>query len=239
MIHRLILTLVLNIFIFSLFSQSNNKFVIVKTIDKGDYSFIPKTALNDSVSAVLYQDKISLKVNPKYRPITLYWNSSCTDGNYNLTITPEQIYFHSGHNNPNPNELIWVYNLRNNQYREIRDGFIKNPPSIFVDNSSYYEGSKYVYFESTFKDSFGIPNEWTDSTMKLFDENCIIQVNKQTKKYLTLINEYINNQNMKIGLVDSLEFIKMKPKYFYDQEYLIMEYMTEPQLIEMLKDTDK
>lgn len=237
MTRKIILTIVLNIFFSNLFSQSNNKFVIVKTIDKGDYFFIPDIALVDSVSAVLYQDKNSLKTNPKFRPINLYWNSSCSGESYNLTITPEQIYFYSGHDNPNPNLLFWVYNLKDNQFEEIRENIIKKAPSIFVDNSSYYEGSKYVYFESNFKDNFEIPNAWTDSTKKIFEENCRIQVYNQTKKYLTLLNEYINNSNMKIELVDSLEYIKMKPKYFYDQEYLIMDYLTAPSIIEIQKDT--
>jgi hypothetical protein len=45
---------------------------------------------------------------PPLQPILLSWTSGFIDGHFTLTVTPEQVYLMSGHDNPNPNHLYWL-----------------------------------------------------------------------------------------------------------------------------------
>lgn len=75
------------------FAQGKAKPILVATLDRRDYFFIPKNALADSVDGIIYQDKVIRKVPLNNRLIEIYLFSSCNDGDYKLTITPEQIFF--------------------------------------------------------------------------------------------------------------------------------------------------
>src|SRR5687768_2442459 len=140
-------------------AQTPGKVVIESTVDKGDYIYIPKSALADSVRKIVYQPKIGKRTNPNKRPINFYWISTCTGGYYNLTVTPEQIFFSSSHDNPSPDFLFWVIDLDSSQFRQIRNGLQQRPPVGFENLSEYYNHSLTVFYDKKFKDTFSIPDE--------------------------------------------------------------------------------
>lgn len=102
------------------------RIIFINTIDRGDYFYIPQAAFSDSIDAVLFQDKGLSRVHPNKRPVVFSWYSNCNDGNYNLTITPEQIFFSSGHDNPNPNYLYWIVDISKEQFEAINEGVRKS-----------------------------------------------------------------------------------------------------------------
>lgn len=205
----------------SSFAQTKSSFVIAETIDKGDYYYIPKSALADTVQAIHHQLKIDTRTNPNRRPIELYWISTCNDGYYNLTITPQQIFFSSSHDNPNPNFLFWVIDIDTLQFRQIKKGLQRKPAQGFEDLSKYYRQSLTVFYDNKFKDKFPIPDEWTDSILEQHDAYCDAQIKKQLTRYLSIINSYITDPSNKVVLPAG----EMKPKYFGYSKNEILEWL--------------
>ncbi len=217
MTHRTLFSLVLCWTLHNACGQTKQNFAIATTIDKGDYFYIPASALADTIEGILYQDKTLQKTNYNKRPIEFYWISTCNDGYYNLTITPEQIFFSSTHDNPNPDRLFWVINIDTTQYIKIKRGLENRPPNKFENLSKNYRGSKIVYYDK-FKDSFSIPDEWTDSMLQQHDMYCQLQIKKQLKRYFSIINSYIIDTSKKVA--EPVDEVKNnKPKYFsYSKE---------------------
>lgn len=191
-------------------AQTREKIAIVATVDKGDYFYIPKAALADTVKGVYYQLKIDKKVNRNKRPIQFYWISTCNDGYYNLTITPEQIIFSSSHDNPNPNYLFWVVDIDTSQYRQINNGLQRKPPQGFENLSKNYRQSLTVFYDNKFKDTFPIPDEWTDSIMEKHDVYCQSQIKRQLERYFSVLNSYIADTTKKVVIPSD----NLKSKYF-------------------------
>ncbi|MDF2188095.1 hypothetical protein [Paraflavitalea sp. CAU 1676] len=193
-----------------LYGQTSDRPVIVETVDRGSYFYIPPSALADSVHGVSHPTMIDNKTGRKTRPIEFNWNSDCTDGYYILSITPAQVYFSSAHDNPNPNFLFWVIDIDSTQFDQISRGLRKNPPKGFKNVSKYYSGSKTVFNDIQFRATFQLPNEWTDSTKEQFDQNCKAQIKSQLDRYLSILNSYISDSARKI----SLPVVIMQRKYF-------------------------
>ena len=194
--------------------QTKTKLIIATTIDKGDYFYIPKAALADSVQAILYQEKRIKKVSPGNRSIKMYWISTCNDGYYNLTITPQQIFFSSTHDNPNPDFLLWVIDIDSSQFRQIKTGFKRMKPNGFEDLSKNYEQSLTVFYDNTFKDTFSIPDEWTDDIMSKHNTYCKTQIDSQLEKYLTIINSFLVDRTKEIRIPIN----SMTRKYFSNRK---------------------
>ncbi|MBC6612175.1 hypothetical protein H8B15_14700 [Hymenobacter sp. BT507] len=182
------------------------KAVFIQTIDRGDYFYIPKSAFLDTVNAVIFQDKDFEKVSPDNRTIELSWNTICNDGSYILTITPEQIFFSSGHDNPNPNELYWVIEIDKSQFDAINKGIRRNPPvnfynlSIPRNDSLFQPQNSYRYYEDKYQDSCTIPQEWNEKTEKYFATCCDKMIYKQLIIYSAILNSYLS------GKVNSIKF---------------------------------
>lgn len=189
------------------------KFVIANAIDKGDYFYIPRSALADSVSGILHPDMHHRKVSLAKKPIELIWTSMCNDGYFILYITPEQIFFRSGHDNPNPNYLYWVVDIDSLQFRAIRDGITRNPPKGFQDHSDTYM-SQLLYWDVGYKDGFAIPEEWTEQSEKRFTAYCGQKMQDQLKKFSAILNSYLSRTNKKINLPITSQIPSVKPKYF-------------------------
>ncbi|GAA4739277.1 hypothetical protein GCM10023229_18130 [Flavisolibacter ginsenosidimutans] len=198
-----------------LLAQQKNKINVASTIDKKDYFYIPASALSDTIQGILYQEKFKVKAATNKRPIKFYWISTCNDGYYNLTITPEQIFFSSSHDNPNPNFLFCVTDIDSIQYNQIRKGLQKTPQG-FENLSKNYNESQTVFFDKKFKDGYRIPIERNNKNMKQQEFYCERQRKLQLKKYFSILNSYISKNNNKIQIPS----VKMKPKFFsyFEQE---------------------
>lgn len=167
------------------------------------------------------QLKIDKKVNPNKRPVEFYWTSTCNDGYYNFTITPEQIFFSSSHDNPNPDFLFWVIEIDTIQFLQIKKGLQQKPPHGFENISKNYGRALTVFYDSKFKDKFSIPDEWTDTIMKQHEVYCETQIKRQLKQYLSIINSYISGHTKKVLLPAN----EMKPKYFGHSKNEIMDWL--------------
>jgi len=205
---------------FQAFAQATTAHSIATTLDRGDYFFIPKGALANSVEGVVYQDKTLRNVLVKNRPIQLYWSSICNDGYYNLTITPEQIFFWSSHDNPNPNYLFWVISIDRNRYEIIREGLAKNTPKNLLNLSKVVQAPGMFIDKSTasyrdkFRDLNSIPDNWPGSKRAAY---CEAQVKNKLEAYFTLLNSYISDSHKKLAYPKS-----DSPKLFcYSKEELI------------------
>ena len=199
---------------------SKNRLVIVTAVDKGDYFYIPQSAFLDTVDAVLYQDKTLLKVTPDNRPVKLSWTSPCNDGDYILTITPEQIFFSRGHENPNPNYLFWSANISRNQFNLITHGIRNEMPQGFIDltapqsDSFFVDESEYLFFQKTFSEPCLIPKVWNKHTQDKFSACCDSTISRQLASYFKILNSYIPVDREEVQLPNSQEWLKRFPKYF-------------------------
>lgn len=198
----------------SLSAQTGDKLLIAKTVDKKDYFYIPASALADSVQAILYQDNMYQKPAHGKTPIKFYWISACNDGYYNLTVTPQQIFFSSSHDNPNPNFLYWVIDIDSFQFNSVRQGLNKKWPADFENLSKHYDNSYTVLYDKYFKDSFTIADEWNDANRQQYDLHCETQINTQLNRYFSIINSLIADTTRKIHFPDEKERKLFKPKYF-------------------------
>jgi hypothetical protein len=191
-----------------LIPKKTGGFVMVKSIDRGDYFYIPNSAFADSVDAVLFQDKTLLKLRPENRPVKCTWTSNCNDGDYILTVTPEQIFLSSGHENPNPNYLFWTISIKREQFQAINNGIRKKAPRNFYDgtaprkDSLFQDESEYYFDQTNFRDPCAISKNWNKTTERKFSLCCDTTIIKQTKYYFKILNRYITNEAEKLKVPD-------------------------------------
>lgn len=178
-----------HLLILSAWAQDDSSRSIVKTVDRGDYVFIPATAFAPQVQEVIYQDKPSGAPTHEKTPIEFSWSSICNDGHYTLTITPEQIYFTSGHNNPNPNYIFWAIDINQSEYELIKQNILYHPPTGFYSLSKLYKGALLSY-KDKFSDLENIPAGWSDEK---FTAYCATQKDRQLTKLFALINSSFKN----------------------------------------------
>jgi hypothetical protein len=200
--------------------NQTHKFILVRTINKGDYFYIPNSFLSDSVDAVLFQDKTLLKINSDSRPINFYWTSRCNDGDYILTVTPEQIFFSTGHNNPNPNFLYWIMDISKKQFQLINKGVRRKTPKYFQDlNASrhdnlFHDESEYHYFQNNFHESCLIPKVWNKTSELRFSTCCDTTISRQLALYFQILNDYIPSDIEKLDPSHIQKSRGKFPKYF-------------------------
>jgi hypothetical protein len=187
--------------LFHAFSQTRVASNLVTTLDRGDYFFIPENALANSVDGIVYQDKTLRKVRLNNRPIELTWSSICNDGHYILTITPEQIFFSSGHDNPNPNYLFWVISINRKCYESIRKGLSEKPAKNFVDISKnphtpgLFKNESVTFYKDKFNDLTSTASDWSDAKRAAY---CKDQIKQQLDKYFSILNSYVLNSHEKL-----------------------------------------
>ncbi len=210
--NKIIFLLIFIIFCKNSFSQTKSDIVILKAINKDGYSFFTENSLEDSVTGILLQPDNSKYISPKKRPITFYWNSNCNDGSYYLTVTPEQIYFTSGHNNPNPNFLYWFIKIDTSQYLEIKKGLTKKTPKGFSKNK-YTKERSLDFFQDNYIDKYEIPENWTKKEQDEMQNHCDSQIISQLTKYFEIINLTIFAKSNKIEMPSNELINKIKPKY--------------------------
>lgn len=206
------------------FGQTKERKVIMNSVEKKGYFYFPKDALNDSVLGILCKDSRLEYVAPNNRPINFQWNSICNDGDYYLTVTPQQVYFSSGHNNPNPNFLFWFIPIDSSQYSQIKKGLLKKTPKGFSNTPKYYKATQLFYFDKQFVDTFKIPDEWTDSIQNNFSIHCKAQIKQQLTRYFEIINSFIVLENDKIKQLTDDDISKIKPKYLSSMKQEIIDW---------------
>ncbi|HYF30845.1 MAG TPA: hypothetical protein VD993_06980 [Chitinophagaceae bacterium] len=190
-----------------------SKWIIAETIDRGDYFYIPASALADSVRVIVYQDKTMQKAKQNKNPIELTWVTGCVDGYYNLVITPEQIFLCTAHDNPNPSRLYWAMDIDSIQYTQIRKGLKQQPPAGFENQSRSYT-SYMRYWDVKYKDTFTLPqDDWTDADLKRHGAFCKLEMKTQLKKFFAVLNTYLD-AGKKLAIPDEASIKKIKPKYW-------------------------
>jgi hypothetical protein len=186
---------------------------LVEAITKDGYFFIPETALVDSVKAVVrpfYHPDKKLK---NKRMFEVSWHPGCLDGGYNITITPEQIFFSTSHDNPNPPKLHWVQNITQDLYAEIAKSFKTNAPTDFEDYSEY-SAELYSFLD---KNAIGsLPNhpQPTEGQMKFACQNYDSLNMEQIKKVYAVLNSMIAKEKSKIVVPTQEEMDEIIPKFF-------------------------
>ena len=180
---------------------------IVPTLSRNGYQYIPQSVFADSVDGILGIDFEKAAPCPKNQ-MGIWWGSFCNDGEYILTITPEKIYFHSGHENPNPNFLYWTIEITPGQYNDIATGLRKKKK---LDSAN--GGASYNIIHK--KDDFDFPKWWKDGEPdSVRNSVCDKSTRLHLEKYFTYLNKCIPKKHQKLVLPPQQELDKMHLKYF-------------------------
>ena len=164
------------------------------------------------------------RTSPEKRPIKLYWGTECTDGSYDLTITPEQIFFSSSHPNPNPDQLFWVIEIDTFQFGQIRKMLKKGAPDGFEKIANGDPRWQILFYDNQFKDTYKIPAEWTHQELQQFESYCKLQIQKQLEKYTLILNSCIDDPMKKVVFPTQDDPMGMKPKYFSEFMYDLQDW---------------
>jgi hypothetical protein len=154
-----------------LYSQSRQ---IVKIVDKGGYDYIPLEHLTDTTLGIICYPRLFEDFDRKY--VEIFWGSYCIDGRYYLTITPEQIYLTSGHENPNPSDLYWILTIDSLVYQQILTGFQK-------------EQKQYYYFDEFYDEGKLLNEDYS---------NCDFLLEKQVEKFFAYMNMFVESEEQKL-----------------------------------------
>ena len=206
--------IILTFFIISIsdsVSQARENVKFVNTLRKQGYLYIPGDVFKDSNNAIVFQD-LSLDKKVKRKDIDLHWTTDCGDGtSYYLTITPEQMYLMSGHNNPNPNFLFWVMGIDSLKYQKIRNSLLANDPPGFSMGYMRTKNDRLNFYDTLYKDTLLIPETWTTEDQLNVREYCNKKFYVEIEKLFSIINSYLAND--KISFPSQKELSKIKPKY--------------------------
>jgi hypothetical protein len=188
--HLKILLLILTTKLFSQVVDNDSIKIVYAEYDSIDsIHLVPLNALNGDYDLLIIGfDYDTNKVIDK-RAIEISWPSLYIDGNYDLVITPKQIYLRSGHNNPNPNYLYWITSITRQQY-----DFIKYYLNA-LDNSTMQECTneysyRQSYFYNKFKKEKYVRDDWTNMRYDNF------------VRILKLINKSLKSTDNEISIPD-------------------------------------
>lgn len=161
------------------------------TILKKGYEYIPIEYLSDtSIYGLLKSSRMVFdSARKEMRPDTSFvnefvflWDSDCTDGRYYMTVTPEQIYLYSSHENPNPNILDWVINVDSIVLKTLNTDY-KKIKGLDCNKSDCYD-NKY--------------NEEKYIIDKNYSEYCEKLLLNQTKRLINKINKLLKDKKHKV-----------------------------------------
>lgn len=205
--HNLQIFLALTIFINTSFCQNSQSNRIKKVIDKKTYDYIPLSYLKDTaIVGLLHPIRIDKKLQTNAQ-FDIHWYSSCTDGSYYLVVTPEQIYFISSHDNPNPNLLFWVLPIDGFIYHQIVDGFQRQTKTSIKQKRKIFD-----YFDSSYNDERLLKS-------KQFNEDCEFERENQIEKFFAHMNQFIDDKNKKLDKLNRI--IAINPIYYAWSEQII------------------
>lgn len=180
---QIILSVCLNFTILQMTAQTDG-LKVLKIIDHGNYSYIPQEVRDDSVYAVMFHGPMAASPRGDSVCMELYWISPCNDGYYNLFISPEQIWFTSMHDNPNPNFLFWVMDIDSMVYHKLLNTLQKAPKGFARQNQ---KSDFLCYYDSSFQTGVQIPEDWNDSIRRDFEVQCLKEQASQLERYRMLL----------------------------------------------------
>jgi len=172
---------------------------IKAVVEKDGYDYIPISYLTDTATAGIlrspyYQAFFDTATNQfsyiqrnNEKAFEIYWFSICTDGRYELLITPEQIYLVDGHENPNWNVLFWVLPIDSLTYRQILNGF---------------QTDGMGYFDRSYDEEKLLPKEKRRIKKEEYEvwnfDSCDSLLEAQIDKFFSLMNEFISDKAKKL-----------------------------------------
>lgn len=130
--------------IFTIYDPINHTPVIpVDVLDKHPYRLIVIDPF----------DTMDVKEEYKTR-YAISWPSPSIDGSLYLVISRRQVWLLSGHDNPNPNELFWVADITEDQYRGVED-MIRRDNKDFEDFTGESRFVRYLDWKKYLPESLG------------------------------------------------------------------------------------
>ena len=211
--HTLLVFLFLTIFTNTSFCQNTLRDGIKRVVDKKTYDYIPLSYLKDTaIIGLLHPIRIGEKLQSNEQ-FEIHWNSSCIDGSYYMVVTPEQIYFISSHENPNPNLLFWVLPIDGFIYHQIVLGFQRQTKASIKQKRKIFG-----YFDSSYNDKKLL----NDTNSKQFEESCEFEKEKQIEKFFAQINQFIGDKNKKLDKLNRV--MAINPIYYAWNEQIIKDW---------------
>lgn len=186
-------------------------------IGHNGYFYFPSEFMEDSVDCLMLSHDSTFSTTQS-TTIVFYWISPCNDGYFEINITPEQIYFSSAHDNPNPNFLFWAMDIDSVLYPEILAHLNNDCPPGFKNGYR-----KNLFFDSSFTSSVIIPEDWTDSLEHKFYTDCGLEELNQLNRYFEVINGLMSKTGLQFNLPPRSMLYGTQPKMLADQ-YTILPY---------------
>ena len=149
---------------------------------RSGYHYIPVEVLqSDSVNRLVWAEELPAK-SSEITSFTIFWHSGCIDGSYNITVTPEQIYLHSGHDNPNPNYLYWAYPIKADAFQMLYRQLETNS----LPWKKYQREQHLSFWDSACPPEYTeVPDEWTDSASAAFSIMCEEKRHEAVRKVMS------------------------------------------------------
>ncbi len=181
---------------------------IIPAIKKDGYLYIPKDVFEDSVAGIR-QFGVEVGNDVCRKQLAYTWESFCMDGKSILTITPEQIYYHTDFGGyANPRRLFWVMNITSKQYSDIVNGLrSKNRLDSTTTTDSYIILKPND--DEVYPDTWG-PNE----TPATWHHYCEASKITHIKRYFSDLNTFIRDSGHKLKLPTAEQLKELDGKRF-------------------------
>ncbi len=144
--------------------------------------------------ALYVPEGIELEKQDKKVGFKIFWYSYTDEGRFSLVVNPRQIYLRTGHDNPNPNYLFWLYSITPETYSKLSE---LSKDTNFINEAYTSETSKYK--------SYWLKNAISDSA-STNDHYYIAYQNLKT--IIDKFNSNLDDDN-KIKLPNYQDFLKI------------------------------
>jgi hypothetical protein len=215
---------ILSVALSNCFGQLRENYKIVSSENRKGYVYFNPSAFLDTVSAFTYPSFYKADDFTR-REISISWSVNCIDGVLILTITPEQIYLKSSHNNPNPSFIYWTISNDSANYYRILSSLKRKIPKEFGGSFKNRKQAGIFLYDKTYKQSFQLSDNSSKQEEKHYWIKCKQAAANQLKKYFEILNSYIDKNHPTLIKFPSLDMVGQNRKYLGINEAEIVDWL--------------
>jgi len=121
------------------------------------------------------------------------WPSNYIDGRFYIVVNPNQIYLRTGHDNPNPDFLLWVKNINREIYNKIKT--VISDSSIFKNSEGSCGERCDIFSFSIYSKEIKSPDEWTEYEIARHQKDYYDKLYMNFTKLINIFNTKLSNLN--------------------------------------------